>query len=134
MEASDFITSVLCYLAGPIGKKRKYNDSENTEMEKDKLGTMCLGKTGQGGCKPTDSQPQVGKMEEKEKPPWLKKYFQAAPYHPGHFYSDTEEEDEDDDEDDDDIVKDEEEESTNDETFDFPFHDSTFQFPHKDYD
>ena len=125
------ITSALCYLAGFIGKKRKHNDSEYTEVEKDKLGTRCSGNTGQGGCKPTGSQPQVGKTEEKEEAPWLKRYLQAAPYHPGHVQSETEDED---DEDDEDVFKDEEKGLKSDETFDFPFHDSIFKFPRKDYE
>ena len=72
MEASISITSALCNLAGFIGRKRKHNNSEYMEMEKDKLGTRSSGNTGQGGCKPTGSQPQVGKREEKEVATWLK--------------------------------------------------------------
>jgi predicted nucleic acid-binding Zn-ribbon protein len=123
--------SMITVLLWLCGKKRKYNDSENTEMEKDKLGTMSSGNTGQGGCKPTGSQPQVKKTEEKKEAPWLKRYFQAAPYHPGHVQSETEDED---DEDDEDVFKDEEKELKSDETFDFPFHDSIFKFPRKDYE
>ena len=98
MKASNFITNMNTVLSWLCCKKRRYNDSENTEIEKDKLGTTSSGNTGQDDYGPTDSQPQVKKVERQEKEePWVRKYFQTATYHPGQFYSDTEEEDDDDD-------------------------------------
>ena len=143
MKMSKIKTNMNAVLSWLCCKKRRYDNLENTDMEVEKVSATKSANTGQGGCQPTDSQPQVGKMEKEEKkePPWLIKYFQTATYHPGHFYSDTEEEEEDDDENNDDLFKSEEVELPKDEIinivdeiFEFPFHDSTFRFPHTDYD
>ena len=80
--------------------------------------------------------------------PWLKRYYKTAIYHPGQFISDTE----DGDNQNDDYMEKEEvrrsqtlvetdkitvknvEKIVKIKTFSFPFENSTFQFPHMDYD
>ena len=121
-------------------KRRKHDDLRNKGTEEGKVSATKPADTGQGGCQPTDGQPQVGKREkgEKKEPPWLMKYFQTATYYPGQFESDNEEEEEDDE---DDSYKggevelpDDEKVDNVDEIFEFLFHESTFRFPHEDYD
>ena len=93
--------------------KRKNRYAEKME---DELDTSVPVGTGQGGYQPT---------------------FLAAPYHPEYFESGYFESDCDDDDDEDiegDSIDRDDGEDPNDEKFNFPFHDSIFRFPQKDYD
>ena len=103
-----------------------------TDSEQGEVDAMRPVDTGQGGCQPTDSEHQQG-----DEPPWVRKYFQAAPHQPEEFESGYFESDYDDDDDEDTEGKSIDGDSGDDpseEKFNFPFHDSIFRFPHKDYD
>ena len=95
------------------------------KVEDEEVDTAVLVDTGQGGYQPTDNKHQP-------EPPWVRKYFQAAPYHPEYFESDC---DDDDDEDaEEESIDNDDGDDPAEEKFNFPFHDSIFRFPHKDYD
>jgi len=122
----DKITLLLSWLCC---KKNKDKHKRETEGE---VEATRPADTGQGGCQPTDSEHQQG-----GEPPWVRKYFQAAPHKPEELEPEYFESDYDDDDDEDteeESVDEDNGDDPNEEKFNFPFHDSTFRFPHKDYD